>query len=147
MPKAKSHQNIGAILAVAAIGSMFYVHSTAGYESPFKSLFAGLPPLAPTPDFIIPAGLALFLAFLIGSRTALWPDRLDRLIRRHRGPFHSGLLILVLSALAASISVGAISVGGADVSGVLLRVAVLSAIAGYVSHPLADSLDYLLPFR
>lgn len=147
MPKAKSHRNIGALLSVATVAGLYYVHYTADSESHLQSLFAGLPPLAPTPDFLLPAGLALLLAGIIGSWTTLWPDRLDRAIRRHRGPFHSGILVLVLIALATSISVGAISVGEADVLGVLLRVAVLSAIVGYVSHPLADRLDKLLPFR
>ena len=132
---------------MATAAGLYYLHYTAGSESPLRALFAGLPPLAPTPDFIIWAGLTLLLAFRIGSWTALWPDRLDRMIHRHRGPFHSGLLILGLIALAVSISVGAISVGEADVIGVLLRVAALSAIVGYVSHPLADRLDSLLPFR
>ncbi len=147
MPKAKSHRNLGAFLASATVAGLYYVHQAAGPRSPLQALFAGFPPLGPTPDFLLPAGLALILAFLIGSWTALWPDKLDRAIRRHRGPFHSGLLILGLIALAVFISVGAISVGEADVTGVLLRVALVSAIVGYVSHPLADRLASWLPFR
>ena len=147
MPKAKSHRNLGAFLASATVAGLYYVHHTAGPGSPLQALFAGFPPLGPTPDFLLPAGLALILAFLVGSWTALWPDKLDRAIRRHRGPFHSGLLVLALVGLGALVAVGLLPLGPPDVKGVLLRVALVSAIVGYVSHPLADRLDSLLPFR
>jgi type IV secretory pathway VirB2 component (pilin) len=147
MPKAKSHKNIGAILAAMTIGGMSYVHYSSGGQSPFQALFSGLPQPETSIEFIPPLGLALAMAFLIGSRAAVLPDRLDRLIHRHRGPFHAPLVVVSIAVIGFLVAFGVLTVGPGDIWGFYLRVALLSAIVGYISHPLADSLDSILPFR